>query len=1030
MHREEIMKRTAPSLGLALVVLVLAALPSTVTAQQGLSPAKAKALAGKLYLVFFEEEPLATYRGDLPGLEATSPQARGEAKLDAKSPASRAYLDHLDRQQARHIAAIEGRLARNIQVTFRYKAVSNGIATALSPTEAQKIRQLPGVTRVVRDRVELLDTDRGPSWIGAPDIWDGSATSGLPGTKGDGVIVGVIDSGVNMDHPSFADVGGDGHNHTNPFGPGTYVGWCDPGNPDHDPSYVCNDKLIGAWDYSDAWCAVNTDVCSETDGPEDNDGHGSHTASTAAGNVLNSPAISGVAPHANLITYDACVDDFEELGLCPFATTTAARDQAALDGVDVTNYSIGGGSDPWGDDSDAQFLNLVYAGVYPAASAGNSGPGPNTVGHLGPWMSTTAASTHDRETVENNLINMSGGTNPPANMDGASMTGGYGPASIVYAKDFDDGDPDPRNPSEQCLIPFPANTWTNGEIVLCDRGTIARVAKCANVAAGGAAGCVLANANAGQGDPVADPHVIPAIHVDDTDGTSLRNWLGTGAGHMATITAGSVVVDPAAADIMASFSSRGPNSSFDVLKPDLTGPGVNILAAVATDGVFPPPEFGTLSGTSMSSPHNAGAGALLTALYPDWSSSAIKSALMTTADTTVHVQAGVGLTDADPFDRGAGRLDLTKAAMVGLVFDETVENYWAANPDIGGDPGSLNLPSLQSNNCVVDCTWTRTVTSVASAPINWTVGFTIETPGLSVTANPNNFTLAPGATQEIEFTAIRGALPLDAYAFGQANFTEPGASPDLHIPIAIRPTSHNLPTLMEIDTIATSGGESLTGMKSDSAITDLDIQLDGLVKTAVTAVVLDEDPTNGDPYDDLGQIFFKTVAIPANTKLLIATTESDESPDVDLYVGTGNTPSAATEVCVSGSPTASESCEVVAPAAGTWWILVQNWTGSSNQPDLINLTDAALPDGGVGNFNVTGPSSVPAATPFDLDLFWNEPAMAPGDTWIGAFDVGTDSRAPGNVGSVAVVITVGDEMSIFADGFESGDAMSWSDTSP
>ena len=272
---------------------------------------------GNLLIIYFEEPALARYGGDIPGLEATNPVVRGESKLDPKSEASRAYLRFLTQRQDEHVLRIEQRLGRVVEPVFRYKGAANGIAVKMTRAEGKLVEKLPGVVRVIPDSVAYLHTDRGPLFIGADQIWDGTATGGLPGTKGEGQIVGIIDSGVNMDHPSFAATGGDGFTHTNPNGSGNFLGWCDPDNPNYDVSYTCNDKLIGAWDYTDLYCANNPGVCSETDGPEDDNGHGSHTASTAAGNALLSPAISGVALHANLITYDACYTNAQRSGSVP-----------------------------------------------------------------------------------------------------------------------------------------------------------------------------------------------------------------------------------------------------------------------------------------------------------------------------------------------------------------------------------------------------------------------------------------------------------------------------------------------------------------------------------------------------------------------------------------------------------------------------------------------------------------------------------------------------------------------------------------
>ncbi|REJ76847.1 MAG: hypothetical protein DWQ30_16260 [Acidobacteria bacterium] len=734
-----------------------------------------------VYLVWFGEPGLVHYEGGVDGLEATSPRARGERRFDARAAASVAYRQHLQRRQDLRLDAIEAELGRSVDVPLRYYAARSGVAVRMSESEAARVAGLAGVLAVVPDRLDPLDTDRGPIWIGADTIHDGSSTGGLGATEGEGVIVGVIDSGVNMDHPSFANPGDDGHVFTNPFGSGTYVGWCDPLNPNYSPSYLCNDKLIGAWDFVDAL------VATESDGPEDSDGHGSHTASTSAGNDLSSPDIQGVAPHANLITYDTCYVSGTQ-GLCPFAATSAAVDQAILDGVDVINYSISGGTSPWSlGDIDSFFRSAVAAGVFVSASAGNSGPGASTVAHWGPWVTTVGASTHDLVTVENGVVSMSGGaTLPPADLSGASRTGGYGPATIVYAGDFSNGDPDP----EQCLNPFPAGTWNAGEIVLCDRGTIARVLKCKHVADGGAGGCVLGNTTPATNTTVPDPHVIPASHVDLAWADQLRTWLASGSGHTATITAGAPVVDAAIGDVMASFSSRGP-AGIEVIKPDVTNPGVSIFAAVADDAIpgAPGPEFGILSGTSMSSPHTAGSGALIRALHPTWTPPEVKSALMLTAKTA-DVRKENGVTPADPYDRGNGRVDLTVAARAGFVLDETDGNFLAANPGAGGDPSTLNLASLRDNTCAGSCSWTRTVRNRQAASVEFAAPAPSSLgPGFWLQVSPTSFTLAPGATQVLEFTISVTEATAATTRFFDLPFTSlTGGTPDAHFSAAIVPT--------------------------------------------------------------------------------------------------------------------------------------------------------------------------------------------------------------------------------------------------
>lgn len=265
---------------------------------------------GGTYIVRLTDAPAATYRGGKDGLAPTAVEATGAAQLDADAEPVQAYRAYL---RDRTDAVLEGastEVGRTLEPTFRYELVYGGFAVELSPAEAAELVLQPGVADVQRDEVYQLETDVGPEWIGAPAIYDGDATGGLPGTQGEDIIAGIIDSGVAFDNPSFAATGDDDYTVENPFGEGNYVGVCDDGSDEQaaqDPPFLCNSKLIGAWNF----------IPDEPLGAIDENEHGSHTGSTTAGNVVEQAVVTagaesttvriqGVAPHANVISYNAC----------------------------------------------------------------------------------------------------------------------------------------------------------------------------------------------------------------------------------------------------------------------------------------------------------------------------------------------------------------------------------------------------------------------------------------------------------------------------------------------------------------------------------------------------------------------------------------------------------------------------------------------------------------------------------------------------------------------------------------------------
>ncbi len=940
-----------------------------------------------VFIVRLAAEPLATYRGGVANLQPTSPDVTGAPRLDVASEASRAYVDYLEASQATFVARMEKTLGHEADVRFTYQNSLNGVAVWLTPQEAARVARLPGVSSVRQEIIEQINTDVGPTFIGAPGLWGGATSCEEGGYCGEGVIVGVLDSGIAPNNSSFAATGGDGYVHTNPLG--SYVGVCDAGDPDYDPTFTCNDKLIGARDYT------STDAF-------DDDGHGSHTASTAAGNFVSASAIaptitvnhdiSGVAPHANIISYRVCLDGVG----CPSAGTIAAIEDAIADGVHVINFSVGSPSpeDPWSSDSQLAWLSAREAGISVAHSAGNEGPGAATVGSpQAPWMAHTAASTHTRKYV-NSLTGMTGGdTTPPADIEGVGLTSGVGPLPIVYAGDFPSALTDTPElcgvgTLDDFVSPWDPGTFT-GHIVVCDRGTFGRVEKGANVLAAGAAGYVLADNGAGI---VGDAHELPGVHITQADGAVLKTWLDTGTGHTATI--GGAVLDVSAAngDIMAGFSSRGPNRSvLNMISPSFSAPGVDILAA---EGIGMETVWGFNSGTSMSSPHAAGAMALLKQAHPTWTPAEIQSALMTTAHTDMLKEDGV--TPTDWFDMGSGRIQVDQATDAGLVLDIDNATFVPADPSTGGDPSTLNLASMANAQCVVECEFTRTVTATAAG--TWTATATAAEIDLSVT--PASFTLAEGETQDLTITAGVEGLPNNEWIFGDVTMSAAGV-PDTLLPVAVAPSTGSLPASVEIATRRDAGSqlvENLTAIE----ITELTIGTYGLTIGTQMDLELAQDSDNGSAFDDVTDgVTWTTVDTPAGAWRLVAETFDSESPDLDLFVGTGDTPSESSLVCTSASASANEFCDISNPAEGTYWILVQNWSGSGADMDAFTLSYGVV-SGDEGNLLIEGPAQQPQLDPFDVLIRFNEPAMEEGDRAYGLFTIGTSPAKPGNVGSVPI----------------------------
>ncbi len=769
------------------------------------------------YIVVFREAALASYKGTIPGIGA--PERRrdkqGALRLNAQGDNSQEYVDYLQMRQQQMETRMSTMAGRDVSPRLTMQHALNGMIVDLAESEASAIRRMPDVRLVEEYREVPMDTDLGPQLIGATPVWTGS-NPGAPGPfRGENVVYGVIDSGINFGSPSFAGVGPvDGYVHNNPLGAGNYLGTCDAGGVD---AGRCNDKLIGGYDFV---CGAPANVCGGTSireepGFGDTNGHGSHTASTGAGNTRdvlfsgNTLRISGVAPHANLIAYDVCYTNTATgQGLCPNVSSVAAVNQAVADGiVDAINFSIGGGVDPWSDSVSLAFLNAVDSGIYVASSAGNSGPAANTLGHNEPWVSATAASQTGRSGFSI-ALQVTGPAPVPANL--APLLVNEGTGGVALSATIPGTTPllisaGINTTSDGCAA-YPANAFA-GAIAVIRRGTCSFTIKTNNASAAGAIAVVIANNAAAGIIPSVPGTTIPVVGVTQADGDALRNF---GQANPTTATAQITFPPlpiPNTPDALASFSSRGPAGTYNLLKPDITAPGSQILAAVSdTVSVTGSPQAVALfSGTSMASPHQAGAAMLIRQARPTWTPPEIKSALALTAAQTVLLEDQV--TPANPFARGSGRVQVDRAINAGLVMNETTANYAAANPATGGDPTTLNQPNLFNRSCYPTCAFFRTFRNTGASATTWRVQLV----GVSGSVTPI-ITVPGNGSLTVKFTIYGYSLPANGTTtFGTVVLTPAtGTAPVLRMPVgvSVQPPVISMPASLSSSLSTNSAGSA------------------------------------------------------------------------------------------------------------------------------------------------------------------------------------------------------------------------------
>ncbi|XP_052196829.1 subtilisin-like serine-protease S [Diospyros lotus] len=662
---------------------------------------------------------------------------------------------------------------------YSYRHGFRGFAAKLTKNQASEIAKMPGVVSVFPNQKRRLHTTHSWDFMGLL----GEETMEIPGfsTKNQvNVIMGFIDTGIWPESPSFSDA-------RMPPVPSRWKGQCQPGVAFN--ASICNRKIIGARYYLSGYEAEEEPAKTVSfKSARDSSGHGTHTASIAAGRYvtnmnydgLAAGAARGGAPMARIAIYKTCWDSG-----CYDVDLLAAFDDAIRDGVDILSVSLGPDA-PQGDYfSDAISVGSFHAashGVLVVSSAGNEGS-QGSATNLAPWMVTVAASSTDRDFVSE--IMLGDGTN----FTGESLSLLQMPRSarIISASEAYAGYFTPYQ-SSYCLDSSLNRTKARGKVLVCrhaESSTESKLAKSRVVKAAGGVGMILVD----EADRyVAIPFTIPAATVGKRTGNEILTYINQTRKPLSRIFSARTVLGSHPAPRVAAFSSKGPNSlTPGILKPDVTAPGLNILAAWSPANGRK--HSNILSGTSMACPHVTGITALIRAVHPSWSPSAIKSAIMTTA--TVFDKNHIPITVApqgrrgNAFDYGAGFLNPTRVLDPGLIYDAKPADYKAFLCSIGynekmlhlvtGDNStcdqtfatatSLNYPSITVPNLKHSFSVTRTVTNVGKPRSHYRAA--VSSPrGFKVTVVPRVLVFRRYG-QKISFSVkFKATAPSEGYAFG------------------------------------------------------------------------------------------------------------------------------------------------------------------------------------------------------------------------------------------------------------------------
>ncbi|HJQ26929.1 MAG TPA: S8 family serine peptidase [Blastocatellia bacterium] len=637
---------------------------------------------------------------------------------------AQAYRTRLDAEHNTFKASAAA-VAPTLRINAEYHTLLNAISVEASPEEVAAIGKLPAVRRLWLTRPYRATLNRSVPLVHAPAMWQ--QLGGAP-AAGAGMKIAILDSGIDITNPLFADSG-----FTAP-----------PTFPRGDLS-LTNNKVIVAKVFLAASDAT----------PADEFGHGTHVAGIAAGD-FNTPSplgpLAGVAPGAYLGNYR--VLDRTGSGRDDFIIR--ALEEAVEDGFDVINLSFGGKADGGMGVLDFAVENAVAAGAVVVAAAGNDGEdGQSTIASPGiaPSVITVGASTNTRVIGPGTQIVLSGtapvplaaiaATSGESDQPSAVLETPIGPLPLQSVGSTSD-----RGCSRQSFGDLA------GAVALIERGGCLFSDKITFAQQAGARAVIVFNQQETTAPDAGENLLfmevkgttIPSAFVRRSDGLALRDWLQAQPTAQVSFAPVPVIELTAPADELAAYSSRGPAAT-GALKPDMVAPGDSIYSGAIRDGfgrsITDLTGFAVANGTSQAAPHVAGAAALVKQMHPSWNPAQIKSALMNSAATFNGDVSGTAIA-AGVLDAGAGRLDLARAATISATLA----------------PASLSLGVMTLKKAGVRSTVALEVTNVANGPNRFAISVepADASVGLNLTPKVREVTLETGQTTtvKIKLRAIGG----------------------------------------------------------------------------------------------------------------------------------------------------------------------------------------------------------------------------------------------------------------------------------